>query len=240
MTERLAIKKKLFVLISACVTTSFIIFGETGMAQKFRTTAEPSGKISLPEPFFKGKLSTEEALQRRRSVRKYQDKPLTLQEISQLLWAAQGITGEYGMRTAPSAGALYPIELYLVACSVDGLAAGIYRYRPKGHELLKVAEGDKRRDLSLAALGQESLRKGAASVVIAAVYGRTTGKYRERGMRYVHMEVGGVAENIHLQAVSLGVGTVFVGAFDDERVKTVVNMAEGEEPLAIMPLGRIP
>lgn len=240
MTERLAIKKTLFVLISACVMTSFIIFGGTGMAQGFRTTAEPSGRIALPEPLFKGKLSTEEALQRRRSVRKYQDKPLTLQEISQLLWAAQGITGEHGKRTAPSAGALYPIQIYLVSGSVDGLPAGIYRYRPKGHELLKVAEGDKRRDLSLASFGQESLREGAASVVIAAVYEWTTVKYGDRGMRYVHMEVGGVAENIYLQAVSLGIGTVFVGAYDDERVKTVVNMGEGEEPLAIMPLGRIP
>ena len=144
------------------------------------------------------------------------------------------------MRTAPSAGALYPIELYLVAGRVDGLAAGIYRYHPKGHELLKVAEGDRRRDLHLAALDQESLRDGAAVVVIAAVYGRTTRKYGERGIRYVHMEVGSIAENIHLQAVSLNIGTVFVGAFDDERVKRVVNMAEGEELLAIMPLGRIP
>ncbi len=207
------------------------------MAQGFGTKAEHSRRIALPEPLFKGKLSTEEALQRRRSVRDYQDKPLSLQEISQLLWAAQGITGEYGMRTAPSAGALYPIELYLVAGRVDGLAAGIYRYHPKGHELLKVADGDKRRDLYLAALDQESLRDGAAAVVIAAVYGRTTGKYGERGIRYVHMEVGGVAENIHLQALSLDVGTVFVGAFDDEMVKNVVTMAEGEEPLAIMPLG---
>lgn len=200
---------------------------------------ELSGRITLPEPLFKGKISTEEALKRRRSVREYQDKPLTLEEISQLLWAAQGITGEYGMRTAPSAGALYPIELYIAAGRVDGLAAGIYRYRPKGHELQKVAEGDKRGDLYQASLEQESLRDGAAAVVIAAVYGRTTRKYGGRGIMYVHMEVGGVAENIYLQAVSLGIGTVFLGAFDDEMVKKVVNMAEGEEPLAIMPFGRI-
>lgn len=200
---------------------------------------ELSGRITLPEPLFKGKILTEEALKRRRSVREYQDKPLTLEEISQLLWAAQGITGEYGMRTAPSAGALYPIELYIAAGRVDGLAAGIYRYRPKGHELQKVAEGDKRGDLYQASLEQESLRDGAAAVVIAAVYGRTTRKYGGRGIMYVHMEVGGVAENIYLQAVSLGIGTVFLGAFDDEMVKKVVNMAEGEEPLAIMPFGRI-
>lgn len=201
---------------------------------------EASSRIILPKPLFMGKISTEEALKRRRSIREYQDKPLTVQEISQLLWAAQGITGEYSIRTAPSAGALYPIEIYLVAGRVDGLAAGIYRYHPKGHELLKVAEGDKRGELYLASLRQESLRDGAASVVIAAVYRRTTRKYGERGIMYVHYEVGGIAENIYLQSVSLDIGTVFLGAFDDEMVKKIVNMAEGEDPLAIMPLGRIP
>lgn len=209
------------------------------MAQGFRPKTESSDRTALPEPLFNGKVSTEEALRERRSVRQYGNKPLTLQEVSQLLWAAQGITGGYGMRTAPSAGALYPIELYLVAGRVDDLAAGIYRYRPKGHELLKLAEGDKRRNLYLASLEQEAVRDGAAAIVIAAAYGRTTVKYGKRGMRYVHMEVGSVAQNIYLQAVSLKLGTVFIGAFDDEQVKRVIRMPGEEEPLAIMPLGRI-
>lgn len=230
---------KLYVLVLGLVISAFVIYGETVMGQGSPLKTELSDRIILPKPLFDGKFSTEEALKRRRSVRAYGDKPLTLQEVSQILWAAQGITGSYGMRTAPSAGALYPIELYLVAGRIDELAAGIYRYRPKGHELLKLAEGDKRRDLYLAALEQESVRDGAAAIVIAAVYGRTTIKYGKRGMRYVHMEVGSVAQNIYLQAASLKLGTVFIGAFDDDMVKRVINMPDGEEPLAIMPLGRI-
>ena len=209
------------------------------MAMESRPKAEPLDRIVLPEPVFKGKVSTEEALQKRRSVREYLDKPLTIHEISQLLWAAQGITGDYGMRTAPSAGALYPMELYLVSGNVDKLASGIYRYLPKRHELQLVAEGDQRRKLYLAALEQESVKDGAAVLVIAAVYGRTTVKYRKRGIRYVHMEVGSIAQNVYLQALSLKIGTVLVGAFDDARVKRIINMPEEEAPLAIMPLGRI-
>lgn len=229
---------KTYVWAFAVLIASLIIYGETAMAQGSRSKSESSYRIALPEPRLESKVSTEEALLKRRSVREYGNKPLTLQELSQLLWAAQGITGGYGMRTAPSAGALYPIELYLVAGRVNELAAGVYRYRPKGHELLKLAEGDKRRDLYLAALEQEAVRDAAAAIVIAAVYGRTTVKYGKRGVRYVHMEVGSVAQNIYLQAVSLKLGTVFVGAFDDEQVKRVIHMPEGEEPLAIMPLGR--
>ena len=233
------INKKIFVLVSIPVIISFIICGETSMAQGSRPKTEPSSRIVLPEPVFEGKVSTEKALQKRRSVRDYEDNPLTLQEVSQLLWAAQGITGPYGMRTAPSAGALYPLEVYLVAGRVNEIPAGIYKYRPRGHELVKIAEGDKRYNLYLAALEQEAVNDGAAALVIAAVYKRTTIKYRERGIRYVHMEVGSVAQNIYLQATSLNLGTVFVGAFDDESVKKIMAMPEDEEPLAILPLGRM-
>ena len=229
---------KSYVWAFALLIASLIIYGETVMAQGDRPKSESSYRIVLPEPRLESKVSTEEALLKRRSVREYGNTPLSLQEVSQLLWAAQGITGAYGMRTAPSAGALYPIELYLVTGRVDELAAGIYRYRPKGHNLLKLVEGDKRRDLYLAALEQEAVRDAAAAIVIAAVYGRTTIKYGTRGMRYVHMEVGSVAQNIYLQGVSLKLGTVFIGAFDDKKVKRVINMPEKEEPLAIMPIGR--
>jgi SagB-type dehydrogenase family enzyme len=229
---------KTYAWFFALLIAFLIIYGETAMAQGDRPKTESSDRTALPKPRLESNVSTEEALLKRRSVREYGNKPLTLQEVSQLLWAAQGITGGYGMRTAPSAGALYPIELYLVAGHVNELAAGIYRYRPKGHELLKLAEGDKRRELYLASLEQEAVRDAAVAIVIAAVYGRTTIKYGKRGMRYVHMEVGSVAQNIYLQAVTLKVGTVFIGAFDDAKVKRVINMPDGEEPLAIMPLGR--
>lgn len=164
--------------------------------------------------------------------------PLTLAEVSQLLWAAQGITGPGGKRTAPSAGALYPLELYIVSGKVDGLPSGIYRYAPERHSLQGIAQGDRRRELCDAALGQSSIRTAAAVIVLSGVYDRTTVKYGERGIRYVHMEAGHAAQNIYLQAVPLGLGTVVIGAFRDEEVRKVMKMAERERPLYIMPTGK--
>jgi SagB-type dehydrogenase family enzyme len=166
------------------------------------------------------------------------DEPTTISEVSQLLWAAQGITDQGGFRTAPSAGALYPLELYVVAGKVNGLPAGIYKYRAKSHELLSIVKGDRTTDLCNAALGQLSVRKAAAVFVLSGVYERTTVKYGERGIRYVHMEAGHAAQNIYLQAVPLGLGTVVIGAFHDEEVKRVLKMEDREMPLYIMPVGR--
>jgi SagB-type dehydrogenase family enzyme len=195
--------------------------------------------IILPEPRDSGEVSVEEALFERRSIRNYKYEALTLAEISQLLWAAQGITHPDGYRTAPSAGALYPLEVYVVAGNVDGLQAGIYKYRPQGHELVKVAEGDVRGELCAAALDQECIEDGASVLVFAAVYERTTRKYGERGVRYVHMEVGHAAQNVYLQAVSLGLGAVVVGAFDDNEVERLLQMQDDERALCIMPVGRV-
>jgi SagB-type dehydrogenase family enzyme len=199
----------------------------------------PTDTIKLPEPKYNSKVSIEKALLERRSVREYKDRSLTLAEISQLLWASQGITDlRRGFRTAPSAGALYPLEVYVVAGNVDSLPDGIYKYKPHGHELVKVVKGDKRAELCGAALGQPCVKNNAAVIVIAAVYERTTGKYGERGIRYVHMEVGHAAQNIYLQSVSLNLGTSVVGAFDDREVKRVMNMPDEEQPLCIMPVGK--
>lgn len=197
-----------------------------------------TGIIGLPEPGYDSETSIEKALLERRSIRDYKDESLTLTEVSQLLWAAQGITDPRGFRTAPSAGALYPLELYVVAGNVNKLPAGIYKYKPQGHELVKIAEGDKRIELSRAALGQAWVRNGAAVIVFAAVYERTTAKYGERGIRYGHIEVGCAAQNVYLQAVSLNLGTVFVGAFYDNKVKKIMDMKDNEQPLCIMPVGR--
>ncbi len=196
--------------------------------------------IRLPEPKHIGTSSLEEALQKRRSVRTFRDGPVTIYEVSQLIWAAQGITGTEGLRTAPSAGALYPLELYVVAGNVNGLPAGIYKYRPKNHELLRVVEDDKRNDLCSAALGQSSIRRAAAVLVLTAVYDRTTSKYGERGIRYVHMESGHAAQNVYLQTVPLGLGTVAIGAFPDEEVKRVLKLQDMERPLYILPIGMRP
>ncbi len=195
--------------------------------------------VKLPEPLHDGETSIEQALLKRRSVRSYRGSPLRLSEISQLLWAAQGITGRGGFRTAPSAGALYPLETYIVAADVDGLPQGVYYYRPAGNDLIRVAGGDKRGRLCNAALGQTSVRNAAAVIVFSAVYERITAKYGDRGIQYVHMETGHAAQNVCLQAVSLALGTVVIGAFYDEAVKEVLKMSDREQPLYIMPVGRM-
>lgn len=194
--------------------------------------------IPLPAPQQESDTSIEEALLLRRSVRTYSGEPLTLEEISQLLWAAQGITSPNGYRTAPSAGGLYPLELYLLVGDVDGLSEGVYRYIPQEHALSKTVEGDKRDELQGAALGQSPVGDSSAVIVISAIYERTTGKYGQRGIRYVHMEVGSAAQNIYLQAGSLDLGTVFIGAFDDGEVKKILGFNEAEQPLGLMPVGK--
>jgi SagB-type dehydrogenase family enzyme len=194
--------------------------------------------IPLPSPRLKSEISLEEALLRRRSVRSYQAQPLTLAEVSQLLWAAQGITDPRGFRTAPSAGALYPLEVYLVAGQVEGIESGVYRYRPASHGLEAVAAGDKRLALYQAALFQEAVRTAPAVIVLTAVYSRTTGKYGERGIRYVHMEAGHAGQNILLQAVALDLGAVVIGAFYDEQVRQALGIPAAEQPLYIVPVGR--
>jgi len=204
----------------------------------FGSSSAHADPIKLPEPKYDGKVCVERALLERRSVRDYVNEPLSLSEVSQLLWAAQGLTDPAGYRTAPSAGALYPLEVYLVAGKVASLSAGVYRYRPRGHELVAVAEGDKRPELCAAALGQTALRQAPVTVVLAAIYGRTTRKYRERGIRYVHMEAGHVAQNIGLQAVSLDLGSLVIGAFGDAEVKKVMVLPEEEEPLYLIPIGK--
>jgi SagB-type dehydrogenase family enzyme len=197
--------------------------------------------IHLPEPERKGTVSLEEAIDRRRSVRDFQSQPLTLNQLSQLLWAAQGITdnGEQH-RTAASAGATYPLEL-IVACGQDGageMAAGIYRYNVAEHSLSRYHSGDIRQALADAASRQEYISQVPLNIVISALYERTIGKYSTRGVRYVHMEAGHVSQNIYLQAAALGLATVAIGAFHDEQVREVLHLEKEIRPLYIMPVGK--
>jgi SagB-type dehydrogenase family enzyme len=191
--------------------------------------------VSLPEPGSTGPLSVEQAIVRRRSVREFSDAPVLLKEVSQLLWAAQGITGEGGRRAAPSAGAKYPMELFVVAGNVEGLGPAVYRYIPSNHSLEVVRRGDLRGALSDEAMSQGWVETAALDIVIAGVYSKTTEKYGERGVRYVHIEAGAIAENVYLQAAALGLGTTFVGSFSDDAVKDLLRI--DAEPLGIMPVG---
>ena len=199
--------------------------------------AQSSTHIVLPSPVLKGKQSLEAVLQSRRSVREYPDTAVSLLQIGQLLWAAQGITHSSGYRTAPSAGALYPLELYVVSNNVDGLRQGIYHYLPKGHQLVKASNLEVRETLAEAALFQESIQQAAAVIVFTAVYARTEKKYGKRAARYVHIEVGHAAENLFLQAESIGLATVVVGAFHDGEVSKVLQLPTDHAPLLLMPIG---
>jgi len=188
--------------------------------------------INLPAPNLKGKISLEETVAERRSKRRYLQRSLSPEQIGQLLWAAQGITEKKrSYRAAPSAGATYPLETYTVT------AEGVYRYLPREHKLGLIKEGDLRDSLTQAAWGQSFISEAPLNIVLTAVYSRTTGTYGQRGIQYVHIEVGHVAENIHLQAVALGLGSVPVGAFSDEAVKKVLGLDRNEQPLYIIPVG---
>jgi len=192
-------------------------------------------EIELPKQKEKGITSIEETLNKRRSVRDYKTGPLSLQQVSQLLWSASG--KNLYRRTAPSAGAAYPLEIYLVVGEVEGLEPGIYHYSPPRHSLEMTKGHDVRSRLSLAALGQEMVEEAPVNIIIAADYGRTTGHYGQRGHRYVQMEVGHVGQNVSLQAIALSLGTVMIGAFGDKEVKEVLGI--DEEPLYIIPVGKI-
>lgn len=205
------------------------------------TTAQkaqlPGKEIKLPEPRLDSAIAIEKVLCTRRSVREFSNRSLELSHIAQLAWAAQGITGPDGYRTAPSAGALYALEFYVVAANVNGLAAGIYKYQPPTHELMALIDNHTRQQLSRAALEQTSISQAAATFALSAVYQRISTKYGERGIRYAHMEAGHAAQNLLLQAVALGLGAVVVGAFDDAKVKQVLGLSKHEVPLYLTPVG---
>ncbi|MDH3198530.1 MAG: SagB/ThcOx family dehydrogenase [Candidatus Krumholzibacteria bacterium] len=194
--------------------------------------------MALPQPRHDGEVSVERALRARRSVREYRKEALTVPEIAQMLWAAQGITDPDGLRTAPSAGALYPLEVYLVAANVEDLEPGVYKYAPSTHALVPLREGDQRKKVAAAALRQECVKTAPALLVFTAVYARTAKKYGGRAQRYAHMEVGHAAQNVYLQAEALGLGTVMVGAFDDKPLARALELPQKEAPLALMPLGK--
>jgi SagB-type dehydrogenase family enzyme len=216
------------------VVLSLLFFAQRVEGQK---TGE---SVPLPAPKVSGSMALEAVLNSRRYVRDFLYTSIGMREVSQLLWACAGMRIDgvsRASRTSPSAGGIYPLSLYVVAGKVQTLGEGVYRYLPESHALELLKSGDYRRRLAAAALGQVFIADAPASIVITANYRQTERVYGERGkIRYVPMDAGHAAENLSLQAVSLGLGTVAVGAFVDERVKSVLDLDE-EEPLYILPVG---
>ena len=205
---------------------------------------DSSEVIMLPEPALKGDVSMEEAIEKRRSIRSFTDESLTAENISQLMWAAQGITDETRMfRSAPSAGATYPLEVYIVT-GTDGvrdenIPEGVYRYNPLDHSLKQVGTGDVRQDLYSAAIRQSPINTAPVNIIIAADYSRTTARYGDRGIRYVHMEAGHSAQNMYLQTAAMDIGMVVIGAFEDDAIKQILSMPASHDPLYIIPVGHL-
>ncbi|MCL1877714.1 MAG: SagB/ThcOx family dehydrogenase [Defluviitaleaceae bacterium] len=197
----------------------------------------------LPEPRTDSNMSVEQALAQRRSRRNFQDKALSAEQLSQILWATYGITEPRpdaprgGLRTTPSAGALFPLEIYVVIGNVEGIEPGVYRYISEENKIVQVISGDVRSSLAAAALGQRSVQNAPAILAISADFEIMLPRYGERGIMYIYIEVGHSAQNVYLQAEALGLGTVAVGAFIDDQVAEVLNLPENETPLYLMPFG---
>jgi len=187
--------------------------------------------IILPTPDTKGRIPLESTILKRRSIRSFTTQALTLNQVGQLLWAAQGTTCKREFRAVPSAGALYPLEIYVA--KEDGL----FHYITKGHRLKKVSDRDLRKSLQSASLSQSCVGKTGIDIIICAVYERVTSKYGRRGIRYTDIEAGHAAQNIHLQAVALGLGSVSIGAFNDKAVSDVLSLPKDEVPVYIIPVG---
>lgn len=194
--------------------------------------------VRLPEPRRDGRVSLEAALWARRSVRAFTRDSLALADVAQLLWAAQGANRPDGHRTAPSAGATYPLEVLLLPARVQGLPAGTYRYRSGDHALSLVQAGDQVAPFLASGARSAWLADAAAFLVITGVGERTSRRYGERGERYVAIEVGHAAQNVALQVAALGLGTTYVGSFSDSAVARVLGLPAGERAYAVLPIGR--
>ena len=186
--------------------------------------------LQLPKPILKGIKSLEECIFERESIRNYSDKGIEIEKISQILWASQGKKGS--KRTVPSAGATYPLEIYITIKD-----EGYFYYNFVRHELQLISDKDVTKQLSQASWDQYFICEAYLNIIICAIFNRTTQRYGQRGVRYVFIEVGHCAQNIHLEAVALGLCSVPIGAFEDNAVKEVLNLKKQVEPLYIIPIG---
>lgn len=240
---KLSLIKFFGALILGCLVVFLVLFlisDLKSLNQKQNKIMPTNEKeIILPQPAKKSNISIEEAIWSRRSVRDYKNEALALKEISQILWAAQGISDYKSMhRTAPSAGALYPLKIYAMG-SIKELPIGLYQYNPNNHSLLKIIDKDFKKELAQAAYNQLWIEKAPVNIIITGNYKIIAAKYGdENAPRYTHMEAGHAAQNIYLQAESLNLGTVTVGGFQIKEVKKILNLPTDEEPLYIMPIGK--
>jgi len=251
--KKYPMKKRAFFILISLLCAAGVVFAARSIlkqppsknAAEIPSTSETMKiEITLPAPSLKGTMSVEEALNTRRSERSYADNALSLQQVAQLLWAAYGVTmvssSGRQYKTAPSAGATYPLEIYLMAGKVTDLQPGLYRYLPEKHSLIKEQGGDLRHKVKNACLGQSMLNDAPVSIIFSAVYERTTEKYGKRGEeRYVYMDLGHAAQNLYLQATALGLGTCAIGAFDDDQLQKVLQLPADEKVLYLMPVGYV-
>ncbi|MGM0381729.1 MAG: SagB/ThcOx family dehydrogenase [bacterium] len=227
--------KKYILAIIVIIGVITIIFISSRLQNR---AAQGGKKVKLPEPRRRSDISLEETVANRRSRRQFKDVSLDSQQLSQLLWAAQGITDQQeNFRAAPSAGALYPLETFAVVSNVEDLDPGVYRYLPEKHAVKKTMAGDLSSRLQSEALDQKAVGAAPLNIVLTAIYKRSTSRYGERAHRYAHIETGHVDQNIYLQAEALKLGTVAIGAFSDEGVSKVLRLEE-EKPLLILPVGK--
>jgi SagB-type dehydrogenase family enzyme len=229
-------KKVIVVCLGVVAVALAVHFGlQAALSQE---EPEEAKTVKLPAPKLKGEMSVEEAIKQRRCVRSYKDKALTLETLSQLLWSADGRTGEERhQRAAPSAGGKHPLDLYVVAGegSVESLEAGIWHYEALEHSITLAGKGDKRETLENAAPGQIGSAK--IDIVVTIEFARTTGKYGERGRRYAYMDCGFACENVFLEVQALGLSMCVVGAFNDDKVTEALGLPKEHEPALILTIG---
>ncbi|MDY6950454.1 MAG: SagB/ThcOx family dehydrogenase [Thermodesulfobacteriota bacterium] len=238
LTRRESLTRLIGCFMALPLTTLFPLKG--ARAEAGDQYPQKEGAMPLPQPKEEATVSLERTITERRTIRSFTPQPLTLEQLSQLLWAAQGITGQGGRkRSAPSAGALYPMDLYALLGNggVEGCREGLYHYLPARHEALLVHEGDLRKAVAKAALSQMWIAQAPLVLVITAEYNRVAVKYGKRGIRYAMIEAGHIGQNVFLQAGALDLGAGIVGAFDDNAITRVMKTPSSHEPLLIMPVG---
>lgn len=234
-------KSKVLLLIAVFT----VALGCSGLSEIAERVPPAGDTIKLPDPVLKGSMSVEEVLYTRRSVRQYKDEALDLATAAQLLWSAYGVTKIHEKRglyfkTAPSAGATYPLNVYLLAGNVTGLEQGLYKYIPESHALVLIMKGDFRKELTSVCYNQDMIEQAPLSIIHTAEYKRLTKRYGKRGEeRYVCMDLGHSAQNVYLQATALSLGTCAIGAFNDKMFIKLFELPAGETPLYVMPVGKL-